>query len=336
MRWPKPIVGVVVPLSIVALTLLATVTTVRVQEDDARYWRTNMGPSVLTAEQESENASKPGSDFTECANGCPTMIVVPAGRFMMGSPATEADRLPTEGPQHEVTVAKPFAVARTEVTFTQWDACVAAGACRRVGDSTWGRGDRPVINVGWNDATQYVEWLARMTGKPYRLLSEGRVGVCRAGRHDDAVFVRQRRRRARALCLVLQELRSEVASRRHQGGERIRPPSTCTAMSTNGSPIPGMKIMRMHRRTVPSGATAPCRTVTSPAAAPGFSMPRTCDRRAVSVRRPICRMGMSAFASRGICRARHSDARRRVDGPPPRARTWSALRLRDMVCGLIR
>jgi formylglycine-generating enzyme required for sulfatase activity len=158
--------------SCVIAGLLAMVTTARAQGDDTRYWRGNMGPSVLTAEQETGQASQAGSEFTECANGCPMMVVVPAGRFVMGSPATEADRLPTEGPQHEVTIAKPFAVGRTEVTFAQWDACVAAGACRRVGDSTWGRGDRPVINVGWGDAVQYVEWLARMTGKPYRLLSE--------------------------------------------------------------------------------------------------------------------------------------------------------------------
>jgi formylglycine-generating enzyme required for sulfatase activity len=159
-------------LCIVAVAFLAVVTVVRAQEDEARYWRTNMGPTVLSAEQEVEKASKPGSDFTECANGCPTMIVVPAGRFTMGSPATEADRSASEGPQHEVAITRPFAVGRAEVTFAQWDACVAAGACRRVGDSTWGRGDRPVINVGWSDAVQYVEWLARMSGKPYRLLSE--------------------------------------------------------------------------------------------------------------------------------------------------------------------
>jgi formylglycine-generating enzyme required for sulfatase activity len=162
-----------VALSIAAaVALFASLMAARAQDDDLRHWLTEMGPSVLTAEQETETASKPGSDFAECANGCPTMIVVPSGRFFMGSPATEADRLPTEGPQHEVTIAKPFAVGRTEVTFAQWDACVAAGACRSVGDSTWGRGDRPVINVGWSDATRYVEWLAKMTGRPYRLLSE--------------------------------------------------------------------------------------------------------------------------------------------------------------------
>ena len=89
------------------------------------------------------------------------------------SPTTEADRLAREGPQHRVTIGKPFAIGETEVTFAQWDACVAAGACRRdVSDNGWGRGDRPVINVGWSDATRYAAWLRGVTGKLYRLLSE--------------------------------------------------------------------------------------------------------------------------------------------------------------------
>jgi anaerobic selenocysteine-containing dehydrogenase len=50
------------------------------------------GPSVLTAEQEEEKAAKPGSDFKECATDCPTMVVVPAGTFTMGSPESEKDR----------------------------------------------------------------------------------------------------------------------------------------------------------------------------------------------------------------------------------------------------
>ena len=84
------------------------------------------GPSVLTVEQEREKAAKPGSDFKECATGCPTMVVVPAGKFMMGSPESEKGRsMSDEGPQHEVTIPKPFAVSKTEVTFAQWDACVA-------------------------------------------------------------------------------------------------------------------------------------------------------------------------------------------------------------------
>jgi formylglycine-generating enzyme required for sulfatase activity len=136
------------------------------------YWRSKMGPSVLTAEQEKEKAAKPGSDFKECATGCPTMVVVPAGKFTMGSPESEKDRSRIEGPQHEVTIAKPFAVGKTEVTFAEWDACVAAGACPKVPDMSWGRDNRPVINVSWDDAKQYTAWLSRITGKNYRLLTE--------------------------------------------------------------------------------------------------------------------------------------------------------------------
>jgi formylglycine-generating enzyme required for sulfatase activity len=104
----------------------------------------------------------------------PEMVVVPASRFLMGSPEDEADRYPEEGPQHEVTIAQPFAVARFAVTFDEWDACVAAGGCEgyRPDDNGWGRGRRPVIYVSWNDAAAYVEWLSHETGKPYRLLSE--------------------------------------------------------------------------------------------------------------------------------------------------------------------
>jgi formylglycine-generating enzyme required for sulfatase activity len=136
------------------------------------HWRVAMGPSVLTVEQEREMAAKPGSDFMECAFGCPTMIVVPAGKFTMGSPEGEKDRSDDEGPQHEVTITKPFAVGKTEVTFAQWDNCVAASACPKGSNSTWGLGDRPVINVSWQDAKQYVDWLSRITGKEYRLLTE--------------------------------------------------------------------------------------------------------------------------------------------------------------------
>jgi formylglycine-generating enzyme required for sulfatase activity len=89
----------------------------------------------------------------------------------MGSPENEPDRYQWEGPQHEVTIGKPFAVSKFEVTFDEWDACVAAAACPKAPDS-WGRGQMPVINVSWEDATAYVRWLSWLTGKEYRLLSE--------------------------------------------------------------------------------------------------------------------------------------------------------------------
>jgi formylglycine-generating enzyme required for sulfatase activity len=101
------------------------------------------------------------------------MVVIPSGRFVMGSPASEKDRFVHEGPQHEVRIAKPFAVGRFEVTFDEWDACVAAGGCEhRPKDEGWGRGKRPVINVNWEDAQAYVAWLSKKTGHRYRLLSE--------------------------------------------------------------------------------------------------------------------------------------------------------------------
>jgi formylglycine-generating enzyme required for sulfatase activity len=153
------------------------------------HWRIAMGPSVLTVEQEKEKAATPRSEFKECATGCPTMVVVPAGKFMMGSPESEKDRVDDEGPQHEVTIPKPFACGKTEVTFAEWDTCVAAGACSYASDVTLGRGDRPVIWVSWDDAKRYVDWLSRISGKEYRLLTEAEWEyAARAGRQTRFSF----------------------------------------------------------------------------------------------------------------------------------------------------
>jgi formylglycine-generating enzyme required for sulfatase activity len=104
---------------------------------------------------------------------CPEMVLVPAGEFMRGSPADEPDRVFNEGPQRKVKIAAPFWVGRYEVTFAEWDACVAAGGCSiKPNDEGWGRANRPVIHVSWKDAKEYVGWLSQETGKTYRLLSE--------------------------------------------------------------------------------------------------------------------------------------------------------------------
>jgi formylglycine-generating enzyme required for sulfatase activity len=120
-----------------------------------------------------EQALKPKDTFKECTN-CPEMIVVPAGSFTMGSPASEPGHDPKESPQHTVTFARQFAVGRFALTFDEWDACVADGGCfgYKPSDAGWGTGRRPVINVSWDDAKAYVTWLSRKTGKPYRLLME--------------------------------------------------------------------------------------------------------------------------------------------------------------------
>ena len=105
----------------------------------------------------------------------------------MGSPESELGRSGDESPQHVITIAQQFAVAQYSLTFDQWDACVADGGCNiyRPPDEDWGRRDRPVINVSWNDVNAYVSWIAKKMGKPYRLLSEAeyaaRAGTRRRG-----------------------------------------------------------------------------------------------------------------------------------------------------------
>ena len=134
------------------------------------YMLASVRPYVLTAD--AERALKPLASFRECAENCPEMIVVPAGEFLMGSPATEPGRQADEGPQHKVTIARPFAVSKFDVTFADWDACVAVGECPDAPDGGWGHGARPAINVSLGEARKYVAWLSAMTGRPYRLLTE--------------------------------------------------------------------------------------------------------------------------------------------------------------------
>jgi len=115
--------------------------------------------------------STASASFKDCAE-CPDMVRVPAGEFTMGSPASE----PFRGfeVEHPVKIEKPFALSKYEVTFDEWDACVKDGGCDGPApdDQGWGRGKRPVIDVTWDEAKSYVEWLSKKTGKKYRLPSE--------------------------------------------------------------------------------------------------------------------------------------------------------------------
>jgi len=125
-------------------------------------------------------ALKRGDMFKECAS-CPDMIVVPAGEFLMGSQSPEGRD--DERPQHKVAIANAFAVSKFEITFDEWDGCVAHGGCKNlVKDPIWGRGLQPVIKVTWDDATAYASWLTKQTGGLYRLLTEAEWEyVARAG-----------------------------------------------------------------------------------------------------------------------------------------------------------
>lgn len=112
---------------------------------------------------------EPGKTFRDCEDICPEMVVVPAGSFKMGSDDSESTK-----PVHDVRIGKPFAVGKTEVTFSEWDACVADRGCKRKpNDHTWGRGAMPVVDISWDDVTnQYLPWLSKKTSKHYRLLTE--------------------------------------------------------------------------------------------------------------------------------------------------------------------
>lgn len=127
----------------------------------------------------SEAQRSPGDVFRDCAD-CPEMVVVPSGSFMMGS----HDNLPNrihEIPLHQVTINKPFAVGRFEVTFDDWDKCVSERGCTYSPDHVgwpsgdnqgWERGNRPVFKVSWYSTQTYIRWLSRKTGQNYRLLTE--------------------------------------------------------------------------------------------------------------------------------------------------------------------
>jgi formylglycine-generating enzyme required for sulfatase activity len=108
---------------------------------------------------------------------CPELVVIPPGEFMMGS--TEAEK---ERPQHQAQIAYSLAVGRSPVTFEEYGHFARIAGREPPYDEGWGRGRRPAINVSWNDAGAYVEWLSAATGQPYRLLSETEwEHACRAG-----------------------------------------------------------------------------------------------------------------------------------------------------------
>lgn len=107
-----------------------------------------------------------------CAD-CPDMVMIPGGSFEMGSASDEAGHEPWEAPQHTVVVA-PFALARHEVTFDDWQRCLDDGGCNGYEplDRGFDRGTNAVMGISWEDAQAYIRWLSQKTGRPYRLPTE--------------------------------------------------------------------------------------------------------------------------------------------------------------------
>jgi formylglycine-generating enzyme required for sulfatase activity len=122
-------------------------------------------------------APEAGKTVKDCPE-CSEMVELPTGSFDMGSDSGEAD----EKPVHRVTIAKPFAIGKTEVTQAQWHAVMGNDpsyftAC---GDAC------PVEQVSWNDAQAFIQKLNAKTGKQYRLPTEAEWEyACRAGNQQE-------------------------------------------------------------------------------------------------------------------------------------------------------
>lgn len=103
----------------------------------------------------------------------PEMVTIRAGAFLMGSGKDQdPDAFGDEFPRHRVVIARPFALSCYLVTFEEYDRFAEGTGRPLPGDENWGRGHRPVINVSWNDAVAYCQWLSEQTGKRYRLPTE--------------------------------------------------------------------------------------------------------------------------------------------------------------------
>ena len=113
----------------------------------------------------------------------PEMVVIPAGQFLMGD--IQGTGIENEQPVHEVSV-ESFAIGRYTITFAEYDSFVEATGREKPDDEGWGRDNRPVINVSWEDAIAYTEWLSQQTGQQYRLPTEAQWEyAARAGTETD-------------------------------------------------------------------------------------------------------------------------------------------------------
>jgi len=161
---------------------------------------------LLAAPGELAAAEKKELDKTFTNSMGMEFVLIPAGKFLMGSPGSEAGRVENEGPQHEVQITKPFYLGKYEVKVSEFrefvkavqfktDAETNGGAYVPVKDK-WQRkegvnwmnpgfsqkDDHPVVCLAWSDAVEYAKWLAKKTGHAYRLPTEAEWEyACRAG-----------------------------------------------------------------------------------------------------------------------------------------------------------
>ncbi|MBB4818546.1 formylglycine-generating enzyme required for sulfatase activity [Pseudomonas alcaligenes] len=124
-------------------------------------------PLAALAQQAGERLR---DSLPEGAQG-PELVIVPAGEFLMGDATGRGND--NERPTHRVTIDKPFAIGRFELTFDDWQRYASATGKPMPDNEGWGlSGQRPVIHVSWFDARAYCDWLSSVTGQRYRLPTE--------------------------------------------------------------------------------------------------------------------------------------------------------------------
>ena len=133
--------------------------------------------AIENAETESASESASVTPGPVVAGSSPMgieMVVINPGTGMLGSPDSEVKRARFENPLRNTSISYKFEVSKYEITFDDWAKCLKDGGCagHKPDDKEWGRGKRPVIDVSFNDAKNFVKWLNKKTGETYRLLSE--------------------------------------------------------------------------------------------------------------------------------------------------------------------
>lgn len=140
-------------------------------------------------------AEAKGVEARDCPQ-CPAMISLNPGSFTMGSNTSD----PAERPPHHVTIARPFAIGKYEVTSEQWNACVDANACPRIATNSPDAKTAPARDISWDDAQLYVAWLSKTTGKTYRLPTEAEWEYAARGGTGTAYWWGDRMARGNANC----------------------------------------------------------------------------------------------------------------------------------------
>ncbi len=128
---------------------------------------------ILSAAPACGGERQSGEVFRDCRQ-CPEIVVIPAGSFVMGSDDPGArGQFRKEMPARRVTIERPFAIGKFEVTFDEWQACRDDGGCTvKPDDHKWGRGRRPVVNITFANTGEYLRWITNKTGHSYRLPTE--------------------------------------------------------------------------------------------------------------------------------------------------------------------